>query len=166
MCVANTPWLSVFVGGCTLKAVEALSELLDGCKPATTLDEVTSLLDKHLISQEKQERQERTDRRLRMLETIREYGLDCLASCHELEQTRRVHTQYYLRFAEEAEAHLFGAEQENWFDRLEYERDNLRAALYWSLESTREEETAAAGRNRGTPGRCPGALLDCAWTSE
>ncbi len=120
------------------------------------LDEVTSLLDKHLLSQEKQERQERTDRRLRMLETIREYGLDCLASCHELEQTRRVHTQYYLRFAEEAEAHLFGAEQENWFDRLEYERDNLRAALYWSLESTREEETVQRAE---TAVRLAGALV-------
>jgi tetratricopeptide (TPR) repeat protein len=148
--------LSIFVGGCTLSAVEAISELLDGCKPATMLDEVTSLLDEHLLSQEKQERQERTDRRLRMLETIREYGLDCLASCHELEQAQRAHAQYYLRFSEEAEAHLFGAEQEHWFDQLEQEHDNLRTALHWSLEPVGEEETAQRGE---TALRLAGALV-------
>jgi predicted ATPase/DNA-binding XRE family transcriptional regulator len=130
--------LSVFVGGCTLEAVEALLEMLDGRKSAAMLDAVTSLLDKHLLYQEKQERKEHKDRRLRMLETIHDYGLECLASCKELEQTRRAHAQYYVCVAEEAEAHLFRAEQEDRFDRLERERDNLRAALHWSLEPTRK----------------------------
>jgi predicted ATPase/DNA-binding CsgD family transcriptional regulator/DNA-binding XRE family transcriptional regulator len=145
--------LSVFVGGCTLEAVEALSEMLDGYKPSEMLDEVTSLLDKHLLSQEKRERQEP---RLLMLETIREYGLERLASCNELEQTRQAHAQYYLRLAEEAETHLFGAEQEQWLDRLERDIDNLRTALHWSLETVREEEMAQ--RNE-TALRLAGALV-------
>ncbi len=134
--------LAVFVGGCTLEAVEALSAMLDGCKPADILDEITSLLDKHLLSQERREGQER---RLRMLETIREYGLECLAACDELEPTRRAHAHYYLHLAEEAEAHLFGAEQGDWFDQLEQERGNLRAAFDWSMEPAGEEEMVQRG---------------------
>jgi ATP/maltotriose-dependent transcriptional regulator MalT len=45
-----------------------------------------------------------------------------------------VHAEYYLRLTEEAELHLFGAEQERWFARLEQEHDNLRAALAWAVE--------------------------------
>jgi len=126
--------LSVFVGGCSLEAVEALSEMLDGSKPTDMLDEVTSLLDKHLLYQEKQEL------RLLMLETIREYGLERLASCDEQEQARRAHAQYYLRLADEAEVHLFGAEQMVWFDLLEREQDNLRATLNWLIAQPGDEE--------------------------
>ncbi len=38
------------------------------------------------------------------------------------------HLNYFLQLAEEAESHLFGREQIAWFDRLETEMDNLRAA--------------------------------------
>ena len=123
--------LSVFVGGCTWEAVEALLELLDGSKPTDVLDEITSLLDKHLLFQERQDGQEP---RLHMLETLREYGLECLAACTELEQTQDAHVQYYVHLAQEAEPHLLGAEQQRWFNRLEQEYDNLRAALHWSVE--------------------------------
>lgn len=134
--------LAVFVGGCTLEDVEALLELLNGRKSAHMLDGITSLLDKHLLFQERQEEQEP---RLHMLETIREYGLECLSTCGELEQTQRAHAHYYLQVAEEAEAHLFGAEQEDWFDRLEHERGNLRAAFDWSMEPAGEEEMVQRG---------------------
>jgi predicted ATPase/DNA-binding CsgD family transcriptional regulator len=134
--------LSVFSGGFTLEAVEALSKLLNSSKPVDLLDEVTSLLDKHLLSQEKQEKQEP---RLWMLETIREYGLECLASCDELKQTRRAHALYYLHLAEEAEAHLIRAEQVLWFDLLEREQGNLRATLHWSMEQVEQEELEQRG---------------------
>jgi predicted ATPase/DNA-binding CsgD family transcriptional regulator/DNA-binding XRE family transcriptional regulator len=123
--------LSVFVDGCTLEAVEALSEMLDGYKPAEMLDEVTSLLDKHLLSQEKPQRQEP---RLRMLETIREYGLERLTSCNELEQTRQAHAEYYLRLVEEEEPAFVGPQQVIWFEQLEREYDNLRGVMQWALE--------------------------------
>ncbi|HZU69517.1 MAG TPA: tetratricopeptide repeat protein [Ktedonobacteraceae bacterium] len=123
--------LSVFVGGCTLEAVEALVALLDGRTPTPVLDGITSLLDKHLLLQERQDGQAP---RLHLLETLREYGLERLTACGELEQTRHVHVQYYVHLAEEAEPHLLGAEQQRWFHRLEQEYDNLRAALHWSVE--------------------------------
>jgi predicted ATPase/DNA-binding CsgD family transcriptional regulator len=133
--------LSVFVGGCTLQAVEAIcSTFADGGRPV--LDGVASLIDKSLLQQTEQEGAEP---RLVMLETIREYGLECLASSGELEQTRLAHAEYYLHLAEEAEPHLYGAEQVRWFDRLEQEHANLRAVLHWSVaskEAERRKETA------------------------
>ena len=125
--------LSVFVGGCRLEAVEALSDLLDGTH-ASVFDGVISLLDKHLLYRAEQSGEAQETRRLLMLETIREYGLECLSVCGEGEATRQAHATYYLRLAEEAEIHLFGAVQVHWSERLEQEQDNLRAALSWSLE--------------------------------
>ncbi len=121
--------LSVFVGGCTLEAVEAVSRTLTSMEDVSVLDGITSLLDKHMLYQAAQGSEETGDRRLFMLETIREYGLECLSACGETERTRHAHAHYYMCLAEEAEAHLFGAEQMRWFDLLERERDNLRAAL-------------------------------------
>src|SRR5258707_5728399 len=69
-----------------------------------------------------------------MLETIREYGLECLAANGEMEMTRQAHADYYLAFAEEVEPKLAGPEQATWLDQLEHEHENLRMALQWSLE--------------------------------
>jgi predicted ATPase/DNA-binding CsgD family transcriptional regulator len=125
---------SIFVGGGTLEAMEAMYAAI-GSDSAQVLDGVSSLLDKHLLRQAGQD-----ERRLLMLETIREYGLEALAESQEMEAARQAHTTYYLRLAEEAEAHLFGAEQVRWFDRLEQEYANMRAALSWVLEQVEREE--------------------------
>jgi hypothetical protein len=71
------------------------------------------------------------------LETIREYGLECLVSCGELETTRSAHASYYLALAEEAAPHLRGAEHGRWVAYLEREQENLRAALSFLLEDVR-----------------------------
>ena len=124
--------LSVFVGGYTLEAVEAVYAALDGSNGAVSaLEGVTSLIDKSLLQQTEQEGEEP---HFVMLETLREYGLERLASHEEEEATRWAHAAYYLRLSEEAEQNSFGAEQAVWLERLEQEHDNLRAALRWSLE--------------------------------
>jgi predicted ATPase/class 3 adenylate cyclase/DNA-binding CsgD family transcriptional regulator len=124
--------LSVFVGGCTLEAIEAVCVALETSTPTmSVLDGVTSLLDKSLLQQREQEGGEP---RLLMLETIREYGLEALEASGELEVTLQAHATYYLRFAEEAEPELDGPQQAVWLERLEREHYNLRAALQWSLE--------------------------------
>jgi predicted ATPase/DNA-binding NarL/FixJ family response regulator len=125
--------LSVFVGGCTLEAAEAVSGTSGGLT-LPVLDGVLSLLNKQLLQQANQGRDEQDDRRLLMLETIREYGLERLALCEELEQVRQAHAECYLRLAEETEPNLFGSEQQWWFERLERDHDNLRAAQRWSVE--------------------------------
>ncbi len=127
--------LSVFVDGCDLSAVEAVYRT-GGGEYAQVLDEVTSLLDKHLLYQGEQGG---NASRLLLLETIREYGLEALVTNQELEAARQAHAEYYLRLLQEAEAHLEGAEHAVWLERLEREHDNLRAALQWALERHEDE---------------------------
>jgi predicted ATPase/DNA-binding CsgD family transcriptional regulator len=144
--------LAIFVGGCTLEAVEAVSGVLGG-GGAQVLDGVTSLLHKHLLHKPQQQGPEQGDQRLLLLETIREYGWERLALSGELEEARRAHAAYYLHLAEEAEARLFGAGQGQWFDRLEQEYENLRAALSWAGEQTggeSEQKGETAVRLTGT----------------
>ncbi len=132
-------WLSVFVGGCTLKAAAAVYNA--GTDQVTELfEEVASLVDKSLIQQTEQEGEEP---RLLMLETIREYGLECLRERGELEAAQRAHAAYYLWLAEEAEPHLVRAEQALWFERLEREMENIRAVLRWAQTCGNEEAQLA-----------------------
>jgi predicted ATPase/class 3 adenylate cyclase/DNA-binding CsgD family transcriptional regulator len=130
--------LSVFVGGCTLQAIDAVGAALDKSNGAgRVLDGVASLIDKSLLQQTEQEGDEP---RLVMLETIREYGLEVLAARGEMEETQQAHAAYYLRLAEEAEPELAGPQQAMWLERLEREYDNFRAVLGWSLERGEVEQ--------------------------
>jgi len=132
--------LSVFVGGCTLEAIEAL-DTVPGGKTRNVFDGVASLIDKSLLQRSEQEGEGEEEPRFMMLETIREYGLERLATGKEIEATRNAHMAYYLQLAEEAAQHWLGPEQSAWFDRLEWEQDNLRAALHWLLERGVEKES-------------------------
>jgi predicted ATPase/DNA-binding CsgD family transcriptional regulator len=127
--------LAVFVGGCTLEAIEAVCAALDDGTDQV-LEGVSSLIDKSLLQHTEQEGEEP---RLMMLETIREYGLECLAMHGEMESTQQAHAEYYLALTEQAEPHLKGTEQGRWFARSEQEHDNLRATLRWSLEPEKVE---------------------------
>ena len=129
--------LSVFVGGCTLAAAEAVCGGGNGVA-SPVLDGVASLIDKSLLLPLLQQGEEP---RLVMLETIREYGLEALAANGEMEATRQAHATYYLKLAEEAEPELIGPQQAVWLDRLEGEHDNLRAAMWWLLERKKGEQT-------------------------
>jgi predicted ATPase len=131
--------LSVFMGVCTLGAVEAVCGEAD----AVALDGIASLVDNSLLQQTEQAGEEP---RFVMLETIREYGRECLEASGEREEIRRAHASYYLRLAEEAEPQLASAEREQWVHRLEKEHDNLRAVLSWSIE---RKEAATAVRLGG-----------------
>ena len=88
--------LSVFAGGCTLQAVEAIAKQAD-TGAINVLDEVSVLLENNLLRQLEQPDGEP---RLLQLETIREYGLECLTDSGELEATRVAHAAYYLALAE------------------------------------------------------------------
>jgi tetratricopeptide (TPR) repeat protein len=144
--------LSVFVGGWTLEAAEAIcgdlnAESLISHLQSQILDGLASLVDQSLI---KQEAGPDGEPRFTMLETIREYAMERLEASGEPEPLRRRHTKYYLTLAETAELQLFGAEQAAWLDRLEATHDNLRAALAWS-------QTAADGAEIGA--RLASALM-------
>jgi len=130
--------LAVFVGGCTLDAAEAVCTVSDAAR-LDVLDGVGSLIDKSLLRNIGQEEHES---RLLMLETIREYGLECLATRWESGEegaTRQAHAAYYLALAEEAELQTAGTQQTLWLQRLEREHDNLRTALSWLMAQDEAE---------------------------
>ena len=124
--------LAVFVGGFTLAAAEHVAEQPD----LDILEGVETLLRNNLLTNEHAAGDEP---RLGMLETIREYALERLASRGDDETVRRRHAAFYLVLAEEAEPGLLGPQQREWLERLDSERDNIRAALSWALDSGEAE---------------------------
>ncbi|PWT75057.1 MAG: hypothetical protein C5B60_05910 [Chloroflexi bacterium] len=128
-------WLSVFVGGCTMQAAEAVCggslEVMDG---------IASLIDKSLLRSIEPTDKEGAEPRLLVLGTIREYGQELLASSGEVVQAREKHADYFLQLAEEAVPALDGPLLTTWLDRLEQEHDNLRAALHWLLGADQVEK--------------------------
>jgi len=130
--------LSVFAGGWTLEAVEALEKALNEDETSTlsVLDGIASLLDKSLLVQRAREGKEP---RLIMLRTVREYALELLRESGEIEPCQRAFALYFLTFVEEAHLHLKGPQQTTWLEQLERERANLRAALAWLIEHQEAE---------------------------
>jgi tetratricopeptide (TPR) repeat protein len=127
----------VFVGGFTLEAAEQVCAGLVE-EGTTVLDGVAALEDKSLLIHAEGPEGEP---RFGMLETIREFGAECLRAEGDWERARRAHAMYFLALAEQAEAELTGPQQNQWLDLLDVEHDNLRAALSWAEEQG-EIETA------------------------
>ncbi|MGA2372748.1 MAG: protein kinase domain-containing protein [Candidatus Korobacteraceae bacterium] len=121
--------LSVFIGGCTLEAVEAVCDTA-GDLGLDVLDGMASMVDKSLVQQVEAAAGET---RFVMLTTIREYALERLAASNDVAATRRPHAAYYLVLAEEGAAEA--AAHPEWLDRLEVEHDNLRAALEYLIKT-------------------------------
>jgi tetratricopeptide (TPR) repeat protein len=126
---------SVFVNGCSLEAVEAVCDT-KGDLGIDVLDGMASLVDKSLAQQINVASSES---RFVMLETIREYGLECLASSGEEEPTRRAHAAYCLVLAEEQASNVAQAAEAASFDLLESEHDNCRSALDWLIRAQNAE---------------------------
>jgi hypothetical protein len=80
-----------------------------------------------------QEEESEEEPRFYMLETIREYATERLEESGEAEAVRRPHAEHYLGLAE---PELRGPHQLEWFEQLEAEHDNLRAA---KIRATYEE---------------------------
>jgi predicted ATPase/DNA-binding CsgD family transcriptional regulator len=122
--------LSVFAGGWTLEAVEAICVGSD-LDSIEVLDVLGRLLEKSLVIAD----QSITPTRYRMLEMLRQYGAECLRARHAENEVRRRHATYFLELLERAEEAITGARQAACLDLLEQEHDNLRAALRWAMES-------------------------------
>ena len=105
--------LSVFAGGCTLEAAEAVAE--------ASIDMLQSLVEKSLLRF--------TNERYWMLETVREYAADTLADAQEL---RRRHARFYTEVAVAFELALQGSGQAPSWTRLSEEYQNVRGALAWA----------------------------------
>jgi tetratricopeptide (TPR) repeat protein len=126
--------LSVFAGGCALEAAEAVCGAGDG-EGLEVLDGVTSLVDKSLLTLRDQSNGEP---RFRLLEVVREYALERLREGGGAGEAQARHAAYFHSLAEQAEPELVGPRQAGWFERLEDEHDNLRAALRWAADHEAE----------------------------
>jgi predicted ATPase/class 3 adenylate cyclase len=121
--------LSVFTGGCTLGAADAVCTggVIDG-------DEVFELL-AGLVARSLVLADAGPETRYRQLETIREYGEQHLAENGEADALRLSHAEYFLRFLGDVHAHLYGPGQVEWGARLARERPNLLAAMAYALDT-------------------------------
>ncbi len=121
--------LSVFVGGFTLEATEAVCNQ-DG--KLDILESLTSLVNNSLVQQEETADGEP---RFGMLETIRAYALERLRESGEMDIVRAGHAGYFgdviinrIGFLQ-----LFTTNALYWLNWLEREHDNIQATLAWTL---------------------------------
>jgi tetratricopeptide (TPR) repeat protein len=134
--------LSVFPGGCSLEAAEAV------CGPGdlgiSVLDGLGALVDNSLLRPIETPEGEA---RFAMLETILEFAGQRLRDAYDSDATYRRLAEFLLAFAESAEPHLTLEEQALWLDRCEREGPNLGRAIRWAVDAGAAEiglRTAAA----------------------
>jgi predicted ATPase/class 3 adenylate cyclase/DNA-binding CsgD family transcriptional regulator len=122
--------LSVFTGGWTLDAAEAVARGGDVAE-WQVLDLVAALVGKSLVQAEVIQ----GSTRYRLLETIRHYAAERLAlrAGPDLQDARVAHRDHYLSLVETAAARLRGPDERRWLDTVDAEFDNIRAALAFSI---------------------------------
>ena len=120
--------LAVFAGGFTLAAAEAVTE------PSGTLsvlDGVVALVDQSLL---RQSASGEAEPRYQMLETVREFGLERLASAGESVLVRGQHSRYFLQLSEGRSRGIPILMDPETLARMAPEQDNARLALAWFEE--------------------------------
>ena len=120
--------IALFAGGFTLGSVEEVCTG-EGLERERVLDVLGSLVDQSLVLAEG------STERYRLLETVREYGLEKLAAAGEEDTLRRRHRDAFLDLAEEAGPELETGRQREWLERLDPEAGNLAAAIDYALRS-------------------------------
>ena len=123
--------LSVFAGSFSLEAAEAVCAG-DPLDTEDILDGVTALVDKSLVTMVASE----GVARYRLLETLRQYGMERLCDAGEREAIEARHAEYFLAVVDQAAPELFGGEHvPGLLARLGADNDNLRAAAAWSVHA-------------------------------
>jgi non-specific serine/threonine protein kinase len=122
--------LSVFRGGWSHVAAETV------CEEPRALEYLTQLRVHSLIQTE----DAGDEMRFRMLETLREFAGEQLTQDERRFLARR-HLRFFRDLAAETEPKIHGPEQKAVLDRLEWEHDNVRAALTWSQNDPAEGES-------------------------
>jgi len=117
--------LSAFFGGWTLESAQAVcGGEIAGLNAA--------LVNKSLVVVDQTAR---GGTRHHFHEMVRQYANEKLVEAGEDESIRTRHLKYNFELIDRAEPGLAGPQQQEWLDRLDDERDNLRGALAWSLAS-------------------------------
>jgi predicted ATPase/DNA-binding CsgD family transcriptional regulator len=114
--------LAVFVGGFDAEGATAVA-------PGLTVELLARLVDKSLVSAS-QSPSGRT--RYRLLETVREYGLELLAQAGELEAARDRHLRHFSALAGPGAGGWPSFEARSLVAKLSDDYENVRAALEWA----------------------------------
>jgi hypothetical protein len=130
--------LTVFAGGFTLEAAEAVSP-----ESANALAALSELVRKSMVLADGDTG---GVERYHLLETLRQYGRERLVALGEEASSQQRHAAYYLQLAEEARPHLFQPEQLVYLAWLDREWDNVRVAFRWFID----HQEAEAGMRLGT----------------
>jgi non-specific serine/threonine protein kinase len=130
-------WLSVFVQGWTIDALDAFAtELkLDG---AELLKVHSGLVLKSLVVVDPT----LSPPRYRLLEPVREFALQLLRARGEESAARRTHLDHFVKLAERSHSELLKSRAEEWVRRLSHEHANIDAALAWAKLDGRDEDSA------------------------
>ena len=126
--------LSVFSGGCTLAAAEAVCQapaIGDDREADSVMAVVESLIAQSLVRVDSTSTGD-GEPRLTMLETVREFAAEQLAASGD-DAPRRRHTAHFLDLATRVERGLWAGDYPRWSALIGPERANLRTALDWAL---------------------------------
>ncbi|MEP7359820.1 MAG: AAA family ATPase, partial [Anaerolineales bacterium] len=121
--------LSVFAGGCTLEAAEAVCGG-EGMPTGRVLGALTGLVDKSMVLVVLKPGEET---RYRLLEMVRQYAREKLEATEDGVRLHTRHRDYYLALAETTVPRPNIRACLNWAKKLESMSENLRQALAWSL---------------------------------
>lgn len=127
--------LSVFAGGWTLEATEAIADTQSygAASIQSPIEALLQLVNRSLVIAETHG----VETRYRMLETIRQYASEKLQETDEMEAVQARHFTWFLALAEQSRnVSLVGRRLVAWLQRIELELDNLRIALVWSQKQT------------------------------
>jgi predicted ATPase len=133
--------LSVFAGPFSLVAAQEVCAEVSLERP-DVVDAVIGLVDKSVVLMEGE--------RYRMLDTVREFGAEWLASSGEQASCRARHITRYLAMARYFGAHFADDDQLDRYHELREVHSNLRAAMEYALEP--DEDPAAPGSSSADPG--------------
>lgn len=132
--------LSVFAGGFTLDAVEAVCPAKTN-DDATTHSTLSGLIDKSIIIRVPGVRGRHA--RYRMLETVRQFAADRLATTAVDRAVRQRHRDYFRGLAARGDTEYCRVAEGSWFAEVGQEHANLRAALEYCLSEPGHGATAA-----------------------
>ena len=158
--------LSVFAGGCSLDAAEAVCAD-DEIDVNDIADILGHLVDKSLVIADHSS----GEVRFRLLQTLALFGRERLASSPDAHATRSRHAEHFGKLCVRGHAAFRGDRQEAWLTAVERDVENLHVAMAWTVEQgdalTSQINLAGLGwswwfAGRGDDGwRWLTAALDC-----
>ena len=121
--------LSVFAGGCSLEAAEAVCGG-DDIASEDVADLLGHLVDKSLVIADHSGREVR----YRLLQTLALYARERLVASDDADRFRARHADYFAELCHRGHAAFHGVDQKAWLTAVELDADNLRTCLTWRIE--------------------------------